>query len=94
MEIAFVLLAVAVPLWLNVIATRAVLSDDLSERGQKFWQLLLVWLIPLIGSLIVLAVHRPEEAPARRYRDRPDPGDDSGMSGRSARGVSEAVDGD
>ena len=74
MDIVLTLLVVALPLWLNVKATRLVLRDDLSERWQRIAQLLLVWLVPVIGAIIVQAVHRPAEPPARKYREPPDPG--------------------
>jgi len=45
----------------------------------------MVWLIPIIGAVLVFAVHRPTEAPSRKYRETPDPGDDSAFSGRGAR---------
>ena len=95
MEIALVLVAVAaVPLWLNIKATAAVVRDPLSERWQKAAQLSLVWLLPVLGAIVVLAVHRSSEAPSRKYREPPDPGDDFALSGRAAKGISEAVDGD
>jgi len=94
MELAFALFAVAVPLCLNVLATRAVLRDAFAERLQKVAQVLLVWLVPLIGAIVVLAVHRRPEVPSRKYRESPDPGDDFAFSGRAVRGLREAIDGD
>jgi hypothetical protein len=49
-------------------ATRAVLKDDFSERGQRIAQLLMVWLLPLLGALVALAVHRAPEKPSGQYR--------------------------
>lgn len=86
MDIALLLLVVSVLLWLNIRATLAVVRDTLSELRQQVWQLLLVWLLPLIGSLVVLAVHRPDEQPSRRYREPPEVGDDFGVSTRGLRG--------
>ena len=40
MEIVLTIIAVAIPLWLNVWATRMILQDALSERPQKIAQLL------------------------------------------------------
>jgi hypothetical protein len=57
-------------LLLNLFATRAVLRDDLSERGQRIAQILMVWLFPLLGALLVLAVHRAPQKPSGQYRDR------------------------
>jgi hypothetical protein len=42
---------VAVSLW----ATSVVIRDRYSERGQQVAQLVLVWFVPAIGALIVLA---------------------------------------
>ncbi len=94
MEIALALAVIAVPLWLNVKATRAVLLDEFLQRGQRLVQLLLVWLVPLIGAGIVLAVHRSAETPSRRYREPADPGDDFAYTGRALKNTREALDGD
>ena len=92
MEIAFILLLIGVPLWLNISATNAVICDEGSDRRQKIAQLLFVWLIPLVGAVIALAIHRPNEMPSGKYREPPDPGDDFGLSGRGAKGLSRALD--
>lgn len=94
MEVAFALVAIAIPLWLNVRATRLVVHDALSEQGQKVAQLLFVWLVPVVGAVVVLAVHRPTEPPSRRYREPPDPGDDFALSGRPVKNLREVLDGD
>ena len=94
MELLLVLAVVSIPLWLNVLATRAVVRDTLSERKQRVAQLLLVWLIPLGGALVVLGVHRSAEPPSRRYRQEPEPGDDYGMSGHAQKSLREVLDGD
>ena len=64
-------------LWLNIKATTAVLRDDLSDRNQRLMQLALVWLLPVIGAVIVLAVNRPAEKASRKYRDAPEPKPDN-----------------
>ncbi|RYF16225.1 MAG: hypothetical protein EOO30_11750 [Comamonadaceae bacterium] len=79
---------------LHVKATIAVLRDDASDKGQKFGQLAFVWLVPLLGAVVVLAVHRAAEPPSRRYREAPDPGDDFAMSGRSVKNVTSTLDGE
>jgi len=94
MEVALVLAVIAIPLWLNIRATRLVVRDALSERSQKVAQLLLVWLVPLVGAVVVLAVHRRAEPPSRQYREPVDPGDDFALSGRTIKNIREAVDGD
>jgi len=89
-----VIAALSIPLALNLWATRIILADDLSSESQKYGQLALVWLLPLLGAVVVLAVHRKAEPPSRRYRTQPDPGDDFTMSGKSVNETKEALDGD
>ena len=81
-------------LGLNVKATLLVVRDSLSSPPQKFWQLGLVWLVPIIGAIVTLAVHRPVEEPSRQYRKPLDAGDDFPMSGRAQKNIVEAIDGD
>ena len=94
METLLVIAALSIPLALNLWATRLVVADDLSSRSQKHHQLALVWLLPLLGAVIVLAVHRKEEPPSRKYRTSPDPGEDFTFSGKSVNATKEALDGD
>ena len=94
MEIGLVLAAVLIPLLLNARATQLIVQDVLCDRQQKKAQLLLVWFAPLIGALIVLAVHRRAEPPSRQYRAATDAGDDFAHSGRMPRSIKEVLDGD
>lgn len=94
MAIALVLAAVLIPLLMNAWATYLVVHDLLSDRRQKIAQLLLVWLIPMAGAAIVLAVHRRAEPASRRYREAPDAGDDFVVSGQVVKGIKEVLDGD
>jgi hypothetical protein len=94
MEVAPIAIAICAVLALNLRATFAIAWDTLSERSQKFWQLLLVWLLPLLGAIIALAAHRRIEEPSRKYRQPLDAGDDFAFSGRGQKALSEAVDGD
>lgn len=94
MELFLALVALSIPLWLNVKATLAVRRDSLSDSSQKVIQLLLVWLIPLIGAVVVLAVHRPKENHSGRY-----PNENELLAGHLPEGavmrrVGEAIDGD
>ena len=88
MEVVIASLIVAIIVLLDVLATRAILRDELSATTQTTAQLAIVWVIPLIGALIVLGVHRRAEKPSRKYREQLDPGDDFGFSGRGSRGGS------
>ena len=87
---AFLLLLIALA---NGWATRLVLRDELISMRQRTVQVLLIWLIPVIGAILVFAVYRRPEPPSLKYRDAPDPGDDYAYSGRSARS-SHQVDAD
>jgi hypothetical protein len=86
--------AIFAVLALNARASLLIARDTLSERSQKVWQLALVWLLPIVGAILTLAIHRPSEKPSRRYRRAPDPGDDFAQGGRSQKVLSEALDGD
>ena len=94
METAFVLSVVAIVLWLNIKATLAVRRDAYSVRAQKFLQLLFIWIVPIAGSVVVLAIHRPDEKHSGKYREEMHPPDDYGSSGRTTKGIPEAMDGD
>ena len=90
----FLLVLTVVLLALNIKATFAVLHDVFPVPMQRHLQLTLVWLLPLMGALLVLAIHRKEEQPSRKYRDYPDLSDDFGRPGHSADILSAHVDGD
>ncbi|MEC5398960.1 hypothetical protein [Uliginosibacterium sp. H1] len=65
MDVVLLLLAAcAIPPGFNIRACVLIHRDDLSERSQKLFQLLLVWLVPLFGAIIVLWVHRADEEPS------------------------------
>lgn len=89
--LAFIAIAL---LGLNVKATLQISRDTLSTSSQRLWQFALVWLVPILGAVVTLAVHRTVEEPSRRYRTQPDPGDDFAMSGRAHKNLTEAIDGD
>jgi hypothetical protein len=94
MDIALLIVVVVLPLWLTIRATLLVLRDSLSEKSQRIAQLLLVWLVPLIGAIVVLGVHRREEKLPGVYPGEKDAEHDWPPAGGSLRRVSEAVDGD
>ena len=70
-ERVILIIFVAILLGMNGKATSLILRDSLSERTQQTMQLLLVWLLPIIGATIVFAVHRPAEKPSEKYRESP-----------------------
>lgn len=94
MEIVLTIVAVAIPLWLNVWATRMILQDALSERPQKIAQFLLVWLLPLLGAIVVLAVHRKEEKGPGVYPAEKDLNNDLPASSGPIRSMREVLDDD
>lgn len=76
MRTTFIVLLVALPILLDVWATMTIFRDEFAERAQKVSQLLLVWLVPIAGAILVLAVHgRPENA-SGKYREPRDPPDE------------------
>lgn len=90
METALLLACMAIPLWLNGKATVLVFRDQDCEGKQKLAQLALVWLLPFLGGMLVLGIHRPAEAPSRRCREAPDPIDDIALPGILHRVISTA----
>ena len=94
MEMWLTVVVVALPVLLSVWASVKVVRDEFSERRQKVVQLVLVWLVPIIGALIVIGVHKKSEKPSGQYREGVDPGEDFALSGVAARRTLEALDGD
>lgn len=84
-------LMICIIAFLNIFATRAALRDDLSERGQRIAQVLMVWLLPILGALLVLAVHRKPETPSGRYRPSEHDADQFG-AGRLRHPIVDALD--
>jgi hypothetical protein len=73
MEIAIALSVLAVLVVANGLATRVVLRDPYTERHQKLFQLLAVWILPVFGAILVFALHRKPERPTGQYRESNDP---------------------
>lgn len=88
-ELIFVAALGVIVLTMNVWATILVVRDSLSEPSQRIVQGLMVWVLPLIGAIIVLAVHRSNEKPAEKYREIPDPGEDFGFLRHAGRRTSD-----
>jgi hypothetical protein len=94
--VEFILLALlfTAVIWMDAKATLLVLRDTLSEPRQRLMQLALVWLLPVLGALVVFAVHRPAEKHPGTYRELPDPGDDFGYPRHGGRRSASDVDDD
>ena len=84
-EILLVAFFAAVMVGMNLKATILVWRDSLSEPVQRWMQIALVWLIPVVGALVVFAVHRPAERHPGKYTEPPDPGDDFGFPRHAGR---------
>jgi hypothetical protein len=93
-ELLFVVALALVALAANVWATVLVMRDSLSEPSQRMAQLLMVLLLPIVGAVIVFAVHRSVEKPSGKYKEPPDPGDDFGFPRHAGRRTQEGADGD
>jgi hypothetical protein len=52
------LVALSVVLLLNLLATVRIARSDFESPMQKLAQLVLVWLVPCLGSISVIAVHK------------------------------------
>jgi hypothetical protein len=52
--------AISISCW----GTRVLLSQSDVPRDQRRWQLLLTWVVPVIGALLVIEMYRP----SRRWR--------------------------
>ena len=80
---------------LNAWVTWRVIRDDLSTGTQRCAQVLLVWIVPFFGALLVLHLQRqyPERS-SGRYRDALDAGGDVAGSPNSYGRVSRGLDGD
>jgi hypothetical protein len=89
------LLILAVIGVMNVAATVQVGRDEYSEPRQKVLQIILVWIVPILGALVVLAVHRKPEKPSGTYRAADDGiGDDFGASRPFGKSIGDVLDGD
>ena len=52
----FLLVVLAAFLWLNGAASYHLVRSPMYERQQKLWQLLIIWLVPFVGAVVVLTV--------------------------------------
>ena len=92
MEIAIAGLVVLAFVIANGFATWKVVRDRFAEPSQRVAQVLAVWLIPVLGAVLIFAIHRRHEKPSRQYRSAPDAGDDFAASGQSVRSMQSHLD--
>jgi cytosine/uracil/thiamine/allantoin permease len=86
-------LAVSVIL-LNVWATVIIARDEFAERSQRVAQLLVVWLVPIAGAILVIAVHGRPEKSGGRYREGQNDAEVDSMYGRAVKKLTDVMDDD
>ena len=88
----FVALLCAIAL-LSAWVTWRIIRDDLLSHGQRFTQIIFVWVLPILGALLVLHLQRQHlPTGSGRYASEPDM-EDFGESGRSVRRLNKALEG-
>jgi Phospholipase_D-nuclease N-terminal len=81
---AVVIGGLVVILMLDVIASWRILRSEVHSRAQKLAWLLLIWLAPLLGSILALQISTERIVPApvaRSFEQGPDLSPDIGGSG-------------
>ena len=63
MIVAFALISLALVAALDCIATVRIARSDIYTRSQKTAQILIIWLIPIVGSIVVLSVLKATAPP-------------------------------
>jgi hypothetical protein len=61
-------------LYLNFVASYHVLNVDSLEKDQRIYQLLIVWLIPMLGSVIIASFHLSDKDYVRDQKKIKTPG--------------------
>ena len=93
MVIGTVSIGIALLVVLNLWVSWRVRRDELSSGGQKLIQLLIVWLVPIVGALLALHVQRRHGDDASgEYPGSRDLGDDFGLLDRSNRSLRHVSD--
>ena len=78
----------------NLWVTWRVIKDDLSPPSQRAAQFLLIWMLPFLGTLLVLRLQwRYPGVHSGRYPEAPNPGEDYGASGISYRKTQQILEG-
>ena len=77
-ELSVAIAVMAALMLINVIATVVVIRDRYSETRQKLLQLLGLWLLPFVGAVLILGIHRNSEGGKGKYPEgRGDQWDDA-----------------
>lgn len=61
MKTVFLLALILMPLTLNIKASWLVFQDHFETPNRRVAQVLLVWLLPLVGALLVLGIRRHDQ---------------------------------
>lgn len=89
------LLILAGILLMNIAATILAGKDEYSEPRQRVFQVIFVWVVPILGALLVLGIHRKAEKPSRAYRAADSGGEsDLGSPQPLKRSIGDLFDGD
>jgi hypothetical protein len=73
MEAAIALAALAILVVANAVATWIAMRNPHTERRQKLFQVLAVWLVPVFGAVLIFAIYRKPEKATGRYPESLDP---------------------
>lgn len=76
--LAVTLVLIALVLGLNLVASFVVLGRDDLPASSRAGQLLLVWLLPLVGAIVCMAMATADGSPARADGSSGGPADFSG----------------
>jgi membrane-anchored protein YejM (alkaline phosphatase superfamily) len=82
METVLAIAVVAVWLVVNAWATWVAFRDPYSEKHQKVFQLVAIWLVPVLGASFIFAFHRKPEPPTGTYQQSLDPPSDDMTTAR------------
>lgn len=72
-------LVAAVALIANIVASTLLLCADDLDKSQQIAQLLLVWLVPIAGAAIVIAIRREFLRPHKQTPPVPESSDDNAV---------------
>ncbi len=94
MQMILIWCVLASVLAMHLWATLLVLRDGSSSTKQRAAQLAFVWLVPLLGSILVMYFNRERHNLSDgKYRGLPDAGDDYGYSGEYYKGTKNVITG-
>lgn len=66
-----VIVLASLMLYLSIVASIHLSKSDAFSAPQKFYQYVLIWMIPIIGSVIVLSVLMEELSPVMERKNQP-----------------------